>query len=273
MKKHLFTILLLSVFLGLISTYNKPIETPVQYSGAQLAKRSRDPRITEIAHIDTNPTLNSFEIEAKTLWDSLFTSLFNEAQNSESITHQLKYSKLEHWTGMTPKEITTKSFNGAYVFFMQNLENFEESRYMCATYNSKIYILPNHYNHLIEDMNISTTPVNIRQHMRRIIDLSISSPTTIIDSSAVTAIDSVSNLYVYNIWEQRNGLKHRIKIETYQDTLMTIFHDILRSHEFHNDNSVILDEDKRPDGSYGGKCIKPSPFLFLSLPERPVLQK
>ncbi len=267
MREILFTILLLSIFLGLLSIHH---EQPMYYYGDELANRSDDPRITDIAHIHSNPTLNSNEIEAKVLWDSLFTALRNDASSSTKNIGILINLTTDYWTNFTPKEIVSKNFDGVHIFFMQNLNHFYVSEYMCATYNSKIYLMPTHFNDLMSDMGINLQSSNKSLLIRRLIESSISSPVTVIDSTVADSLFN-SGTFQYNIWEQRNGLKHQIDVCINQDSLFLMLFDRVDSRSYYNGSEVIIDLNKNSH-DFHGKCIKGSAYPFISRPLSPILK-
>jgi len=103
MRKGMLTLIATLIICSLFSNTNR-YDVWYNYSGNELASRSTDPRITQIAHVTTTPTLNSYESQAKTQWDALFTTLCQEAS---TMGHEeyLNSTDINYWTSFTPKEI------------------------------------------------------------------------------------------------------------------------------------------------------------------------
>jgi hypothetical protein len=248
MRKHLLFLLILTMlYFALFGRMYT--ETPKSFDGYELASRSTDPRITEIAHTTTTPTLNSYELEVKTLWDSLFINICAEYEGEKRPSFLDSINPV-YWLGFTPKELLSKEFHGVKIFYMQNLESFKTSIFMCALYKSKIYLMPIHANELMKDMGIDLTPSSINFYLRKYIDFSISSQVAIVDSS-VTSVDSIDGETSknYKCWEQRNGVMHIISFRMIKGTSPRFMGDYIESEKYigpeviaDNDNRVFLGE-------------------------------
>ncbi len=197
MKKYLIMLLISLVAISLMS-----YSSVDDFTGDKIGARSTNPRITEIAHVTSNPTLTVNEQQAKQLWDSLFTTLISEGNHEI-----LEGTSVEDWVCFTPKEIVSKQYKDAHIFYMQNLLNFETARFMCATYNNKIYLLPVHLQHLMDDMGEVMNKTNLSFYTNLWVKLSVSSAITITDSTDMVA-DSTFARKKYSFWEERNGQKY-----------------------------------------------------------------
>ncbi len=258
MKKTFLILLVIACTLLLLSesSYLKELN----YVGDQLAIRSTDPRITEIAHITTTPTLNQYEIEVKTLWDSLFTKICSDSAYYV-LREILPSDSIGFWTRHTPKELVDKQYNGARVFYMQDLEIYDTSCFMSALYNSKLFLLPMQINELYSEMNIHLTTNNSSYFSRKAIELSTSSQVTFTDST-ISTNNLGRRINQYAFWEQRNGIPHYVKI-THSDSLFTSYLETMSTQDV-TGLDVIFDNDNRNISDKSCYSVRPSAPTFLT---------
>ncbi len=242
MKRKVLTILILMISLGLMSLR---YSSSYDLEGNEISGRSTDPRITEIAHVTSNPVLTSNEQQAKLLWDSLFETLCTK-NLSEYEQNFIYTTDVNYWKEFTPKELITKQYNGAHVFYMQNLRTFHVANYMCATYNNKVYLLPLHLNHLMDDMGEIMNSNNIYNYTNLFLKLSTSSSITVLDSTIVLS-DSTMTMINYDFEEERNGAVHSktFLLSPSQGVISGFLWDSCYSEYNSNHRNTINDTDPR----------------------------
>ncbi len=256
--KRTFAILLLALTAYLVSTPFPTVDydSSMDYQGDELATRSTNPRITEIAHITTNPVLNQNELEAQQLWHALVDTVFTNGLNNERYVSDPNYYKQ-----FTPKELPGKSWNGVKVFYMQNLANYLPFHNL-ATYNNKAYLLPQHYDVLISDIGLQVTLQNAQSLSERLIHLSTSSNTSISSSIQlnITSDYDCAAMFGISFWEERNGYKYNSEI-TIRDWNGTLeFGSIwIKRIGNQNEQTVIEDNDNRDYGFIGNEPFYLSP--------------